>query len=369
MCKGFYLFSLMVILLGASCAQRQHADQETPLPFVVYVGDVTWVAAGDADASVSEATDAAAAVTPADFGNQAGFRQRLAIALDRAEIFTSVTTTDDPPADLRVDFEISGRDFGPSRPQFGSAVFSTIVWLTAGHLSWLIADREFPESNVILTMRIGQSTTGLETAESEQRKNLFHEDLLVKGLDLNLLERSGMKGWLLNTLLPPWWGSGDPKRAGISLGRKAVDFFATEAPPRILGKLPALHHRELHSFLGYDAEGDELLIVSRDRVRKLVLDAAGHEVVSLPPEDVELFEIHDAATQEMRLFFSQRGLSVGAGDFDRYYRIPLPRDFAGFIRIHATLEETTGRWTIFREPGRVAAYADRAMPPPSFVSQ
>ena len=59
------------------------------------------------------------------------------------------------PADLEIDVEITGRDFGESSPQLGGAIFSTLVWLTFGHFSWFINNREYPESevNMYLTFR------------------------------------------------------------------------------------------------------------------------------------------------------------------------------------------------------------------------
>jgi hypothetical protein len=328
------------------------------LPFIVRLKPVELSAA---TTNAAGEPDAAGPKLPPIFPAADELTRALTDALADSGLFTHVLSKPLPqvPADLEMEIAVLGDDFGGGRAKVDRAVLSTIVWLFAGHLSWIIPDREFPSSKVRLSMTLRRVRGADAKGPGVEREVVYQEDLLLSGIELSLSERADVSEWLKNIVLPPWWDDGDPAITGRSLAGKTAEFFAANAPQRIYSNLPALYHQKLDCFLVEGPGAGELTLLSRQAVRRVSIGCIEGGRRELSPEDLSDAEVQgDDERGALRLYFSQRQVGVGSSPLDRFYRILLRPEETGFIQVDAVLSEgqgSAGEWTVFWEPESIPA--------------
>jgi len=321
-----------------------------PLPFVVKLNEVRievespvsrrgteesdWPGEGDEDDGAVE--------TPPIFASP---RELTRAIQNEARVFTDVVTGEDPelPADLEFDIAITGTDFGPGQPNVGSGVFSTVAWLVGGHVSWFIDNREYSDSDVIVNATIRK-------AGQKKTDGVFQDNLIPRSLQLNLIERANMGEWFLNILIPPVWVAGDSELAGTSLAKKLIEYFVEEEPVRIANRLPGSD--QLSSFLVYDRDNEELLIVARQVVDGVTIESTGSGRSPRTLSGAEFardHELPDADRGDVRLRLSRLGVGIGVSSLDFLYRIGLREDEVGRVRITTELGRSVATWTIDRD--------------------
>lgn len=347
-------FFLLAPVLGCGGAAKR-VDPERTLPFTVKLKNVTV----EPEKSAERFKKLDEATTPALFNDPQRLEKitrHLARSLKEAGLFTRLVTEEEDPvaatdADLELDIEVRDYDFGEGQPTVTGAIFSTLAWLFAGHASWFIDNREYPDSRVILRVTLSDA--------AEPEATPFRHDLFLKGMQLNFLERSGTANWFLSILVPPWIGGGDPVIAGESLAERSAEFFMENEPQQILSSFPSDYFRRQASFLGYyqDSDGkDWIAIISSANLERVTIRAESRT----QPRQLESlsFETTGEVIDELYRSLAQR-YGAGFTPNDRYYRIPLEADESGFVRVEAMLEgiETPSRWTIERKasPALLAA--------------
>jgi len=295
---------------------------------------------------------------PPVFGNPEELAVRFSESLEEAGIFTRVVPRDDltTAADLEVDVVISGDSFGPGRPTAGGAVFSTIVWLTVGHLAWLIDNREYVESSMVLNVVIRPRARRSAGAQARPVEPVFADVLPLKGLQLSFLERADMKYWFFSLLIPPWIGDGDPSRAAANLARRVTGFFRDHEPERLLLSFPSSYFRSSSRYLIYTPERPEVVIVSPPGVQKIAIQAEGQKPRLLDdPNVLDLLPVEGPEEEALRRLAAVRIVDMRPTVGDRYYRVPLLESETGFIRVGVSPSEggVPSMWTIHR-PGVLA---------------
>jgi len=341
--------SLAVALLAGCGASEKQERSRRGLPFTVRLQPIRVPElVGQVRKNVPEDLAAERPAVPADFGqNLRLVTRRLAESLDETGLFVRVVTADADgiAADLDMEIEIRGDDFGEGKVMAGGAAFSTTVWLFAGPLAWTIDDRHYPDSNVVLEVAVRRS--GEE--KSGPARPLFRDRIFLKGLQLDFFERAEASAYLINIIIPPWVGDGTPEVAGTHLARKSLAYFVEQEPDQILTRLPALYFESVYGFLVHDTARQDFVIVSQLRVVEVsVTDEQGRRR-EVGPDAISLHEVtEEAAKEDLQLEASES--LVGIGTENRYYRLPLAANEKGFLRVRATLEsgQEAGPWTIWR---------------------
>src|SRR5688572_24951056 len=195
---------LMTLAVGSGAAGCSQAParvnwERQPLPFVVKLKKTDLKDVEKEIASNPNLT------VPANYGDPDELTRELARALRERGTFEVVVTDDDQDVaglapDLEMEVLVKGNDFGPGEPKIAMSIFSTVTWLFAGHLSWLIRDRAYPNSEVKLTVVIRKPAAQVSPAEGAGRGQetppIFAETFFLKDLDLNFSERAQRKNWL-----------------------------------------------------------------------------------------------------------------------------------------------------------------------------
>jgi hypothetical protein len=241
----------------------------------------------------------------------------------------------------------------------GGAILSTIAWLFTGHLSWFIDNRTYPESKVLMSVRIRRPDDGPRAGEAEaaataeSKRPLFQDPLPLKGLALPFVERAEPANWFLNIVVPPWWGDASPEAAGGSLAEKSMDFFAEQAPTRIAERLPAAYFGEAQTYLIFDRAGNRLLIASQQALRRLTISSTSGRGSrrTLTQEKLETYWAQGEEARAMRNSILATGILAPDED-DRYYSVPLLKREREFVRVEGELanQASTGPYTVFVEP-------------------
>ncbi|MBI4602976.1 MAG: hypothetical protein HY721_13545 [Planctomycetes bacterium] len=321
-------------LSGCGSAGRRGAG--APLPFTVRV------AVAETAGEASSAGGLGPAATPWRLG---GGPDALALALargiDEAGIFSRILTAEDGGAepDLELEAALRGGDFGPSSVLAGKAALSTLAWLFAGPAAWLIDDRGYPSSDVALDVTI--------RAAGAARPPIYQDRLLFRDLQLEFLERASGGDYLLSLLLPPWAAAGDPRVAGASLARKALEDFARREPEQVLTRLPALYFETVAAYLLHDGMAREVVIVARRGVQQVAIGWPGGAERSLNPDELALLEVLEPEAKEaLWRPHAERAAGIGAGG--RFYRVPLSPEERGVVRVRAVLDggSQAGPWTV-----------------------
>ena len=171
------------------------------LPFVVKLNQVRIVGAGGSPE---------AAPAPG-FGNAPDLTRRMAEKLRKAGAFTWVSLEEDKQIspDLELQVEFIEPDFGAGEVEWVGATFSTLTWLLAGHLSWVINNREYPNARVV--MRVDLHPAVKESDAETAKRDWYHDDLPLKGLSTNFYERADARFWALNILVPPGGMTATPR--------------------------------------------------------------------------------------------------------------------------------------------------------------
>jgi hypothetical protein len=240
----------------------------------------------------------------------------------------------------------SGDDFGPGKVKTTGAILSTIAWLLTGHLSWFIDDRYYPDSRVFMDVAIrrpGPAAGG----NAALPRPIYENRLRLMELELSFFERAAMKESLLNILLPPWVGEGSPRAAGSSLARKSVELFGRREPDQLSSRLPGLYFTAYSSFLVYSREKQEIVIISRRALSRVVVQGPNGSRRSLNLDELALSEILDAPERE-QLYFQLTDRAVGIGSDNRFYRIRLAGGVWGTLRIRGILDGggVGGPWSV-----------------------
>ncbi len=336
------------LLLLPGCGMTGDRDVRQPvLPFLVRLREVMIPTLDEERISSGEVS------LPALFGDGEEVRRRLARSLQDAGLFQDVVTDEGVAPDLDMVVWVEGEDFGPGNSNIGG-VFSTITWLLAGHLSWFIPDREYPKSGVRFAVKIlqPQSRAGEGTGEerSEEAGSLYEDVLPLTELELSFRERADRSHWLLNILLPPCWVEGNARTAGASLAKRALDVFVRQERGDIVSRLPGFYFGKLLSFLHYDSEFGEVLIVSKIPVVHVEIAGFNEERRLLLRDQVESLLVSASERAEVEGRFTARVEGIGVNSDNWYYRLRLDDAIASPIRIAATLENLERcRWTISRD--------------------
>lgn len=341
--------------LLSACSGASNREIREPLPFIVRIDRVEVPTPDDSNDSLDGETEAPVGGGPAippRFESPEVLRERFAIVLEESGLFTKVVTSEGAEAhpDLEIDIDITGDDFGKGSPTLGASISSTLAWLFTGHLSWLIENRQYPDSNIMLylTIRVPDENGHMESTI------IFRDDLLLNGLELNLLERADTGDWFMSILLPPWWGDGAPEVAGASLARRTVDFFASHEVGRVVSRFPLEYRNAFSSYLVHDPDGKRVIIISKEAVRQVdITGPAGRR--SIGEEKLDYSCVRGAASEEIRRQLSRRNLDLGMGtpdpqSSDWFYPIDLQDDETGYLHIEALVGRHHPEWTILRPP-------------------
>ena len=328
----------------AGCADRERipvASRE--LPFVVRLNQVRIVDTGSSPD---------AAPVPG-FGDAPDLTRRMAEKLRKAGAFTWVSLGEDkqisPDLELQVDF--IEPHFGAGEVEWVGATFSTLTWLLAGHLSWIINNRDYPNSQVVMRVALRPSVN--ESDAEAAKRDWYHDDLPLKGLSTNFYERADMRYWALNILVPPWWDDGDPETAGESLIDRALEYFVENEPDRIFLALPGTYFRNRYSFLVNDPESGGVLIISQADVEDVRIRCDSGRKRTLSEGDLQGLKVPDEKLDEVRMWVAGRVIGLGDLQNDTIYRIPLDEEERGYVRISAQasgLSIPRGQWTVYRPP-------------------
>lgn len=373
---GALIFFLALVMSGCG-ATVEKIDEERRLPFTVKVHRIEPAGAASSDSRSGESDDGEArepgssapapgSVIPASFDDPEAMTSEFVRSLREAAIFTRVVTGEELGVlpDLEMQVEITGRDFGAGTPQVGGAIFSTFIWLFGGHLSWFINNREYPQSDVRMTIRFRAHQREVADDENGPSADTGPLDLpdftmVVNRLSLNFRERAGMGSWLANILLPPWYGDGDTSAAGRSLSRRSLGYLVSNESDRFLNRFPLDYFSTMDCYLVHDGDNDELILLSGQPVNRMeIRDRNG------PIETLNMFELMNdfrvdeererRLTEELDIWLDERavGLSQRA---QHYFIIPIGNsaleEIHGHLWVEVTLEDLrTGRWTIYRPP-------------------
>lgn len=356
-----WLLVVSILLLVPGCGMTRGRDVRQPvLPFLIRLREVNLPTLDE------ESIRSGAVSLPALFGDGEEVRRRLARSLEEAGLFQQVVTDDDVIPDLDMIVWVQGEDFGPGNSNIGG-VFSTITWLLAGHLSWFIPDREYPKSGVRFAVKIlqpqGRADAGPAEERSDETGSLYEDVLPLTELELSFLERADRSHWLLNILVPPCWVEGNARTAGASLARRSLDVFVRQERGDIVSRLPGFYFGKLLSFLHYDREKEEVLIVSKIPVVQVAVAGSGDEPRILRRDQVERLLVPTSERAEVEGRFTAQVEGIGVNSENWYYRLQLDGTVASPIRIAATLENLERcRWTISRESSGPDAAVAAATP-------
>jgi hypothetical protein len=341
-----FMSSLLVLPAGGCGSTEKALRSDAPLPFVVRVLPVRLPVARVEDGGP---------VTPLvvdDHGES--FTRSLAAALERADIFTGIVTdaADSSDADLELSVEVRGRDFGDGEILAGGATLSTFTWLFAGPLAWFVTDRAYPESTLVMDVSI-RAPDGSSDADSTRPAAVFEDRLLLKGLELDFLDRASTSGILLTIIVPPWVHGGDPEAAGATLAQKSIELFAGREPDQVVTRFPALYFQRFASYLVRDAERREVVILSSRGIEQVsIVPESGRERVLNPDETARCEVVEPRAKEEV--WQRVAGRAVGIGSESRCYRIRLGggEKEPELLRIEAVLDGglRAGPWTIRSRP-------------------
>ena len=326
--------ALLVLALFGCRATVPRAQPGRILPFIVKLNKV--------EQPGLETLDQGKFATPAVFDSEK-LKRELAASLNEAAVFTRVVTREEdgagPLPDLELDITVTGHDFGPGELSFPGAIFSTLLWLFGGHLSWVIDDRQYPESEVTMVVSIRWSG---QTSFSAQKP------LRLDGLHLSFWERSDATNWFLNILTPPCLGDGDPASRGASLAERTPEFFAGRAGQVFLS-FPGEYFNRVSSFLGYDPEKGEYVIVSRKALDFVFIRWEGGRTEELREKQLQL-GVEDT-TEKIRLWQQLAERLDGIETSDFYYPLSLKKGEPGLVRVEV-LEggEVDARWTVYLPP-------------------
>ncbi|MEM7231034.1 MAG: hypothetical protein AAF517_02595 [Planctomycetota bacterium] len=323
----------MLSLCGACASEEVEGPRGPTLPFRVRFQEL------DAPDQYSAGERA----TPVDFSDIRSIRSKFAYALSRTGVFAEVV--DDPSADADLEFQLRmrGSDFGEGETEAGSTVFSTLVWILAGHASWSIENRVYSNSDVKLDYRVvfAEESGDLLQERGFQNAGPGFED---RELRLSLWERAGTGDYFYNIFVPPASLAGDPATASSHLLEKLGRNFSRTAAGDLRSLLAAEFWKQRSMWIASDTEEDRLLVVSTRNLRDLDLDRG----VVLKYEDLLDREVVDEAERSL---FENRFRRFAAGGFqpkdaEHYYSLEV-EFWRGPRRIAATLEDgRRARWTI-----------------------
>jgi hypothetical protein len=359
------VLALLVLSLFGCSGEIKRTEPDRVLPFTV---KLTEVKLPDLQGEGAEREQIS---TPAAFTDKEQLTERLAKALEQAGVFARVVTDKDASIspDLELAIEIIGNDFGPGKTLVTGAIFSTLAWLFAGHLSWFIDNKYYPNSKVVMNISIRYPEAMMESAREKKPTDLWPDDLPLDGMVLSFFDRADTKHWFFNILVPPWVGEGNPAVAGRKLGEESVRFFATNEPGRILTSFPGQYFQRMESFLVHDRENDRAVIITQSPITSIRISDEG-ETIREFRGDTELEEVKvndDAKKKEIEHLLAGRLVGIGKGSQTssiRYYVVPVEEYRPEFLQIEVSLESgleshPRGRWTIHR-PAKVEIPADLA---------
>jgi hypothetical protein len=325
-----------VALLGAGCADREHRGRGGhTLPFTVRLTATSDTVEDDGPARHTlELVDA------------------IARALEEEGVFTRVITSREPldSADLELTVGIVGSDFGPGVAPIGAAVTSTFVWLLGGHLSWLISNRTFPDSDVAIAY---EARAAIRSTSRTPAEPIFGHVLPLDGLSLSFAERMDLSSAFLNIFIPPFIGDGDPAHRSKSLIKKGIEAFRRSEVERLLLTFPVTYFSRTSRYLVFDPDAGEAVIVSRGPIEKIVVrDAMGRELRRIDDRgDVALLEADGEEVSRLRELFSRHVSGVAQGRAgERFYRFGLEPEETGFVSVEVSpsLGGSPTRWTLHR---------------------
>ena len=332
--------SCLPALVFAGCGGTEPAGGSSrELPFVVRLNEVRLLGVGDAEPAPSPG-----------FTNTADLTRRMAEKLRKAGAFTWVSLEEDrnvtPDLELQVAF--IEPDFGAGQVEWVGALFSTVTWLLAGHLSWVINNREYPNARAII--RVDLRPVSGETEAEAAQGDWFYDNLPLKGLSTNFYERADMRYWALNILVPPWWDDGDAETSGESLVDRALEYFVDHEPDKIYLALPGTYFRNRYSFLVNDAERGQVYIVTKQMLAEVRIrcDSGRKRVLG----ELELDLVPDEEVEEARRIIGSKVSGLGDLADDFIYRVRFDEAERGYVRITARLKGvsiTSGQWTIYRD--------------------
>ena len=339
---AFCLSGLLFVPLVAGCGgTAKQADPARALPFSVRLKEV-------------DVTEAAELFDT----DSTALRIELAKALSDAGIFTRVFPDTkeyaDTPADLDLKIEIRGEDFGKGSPTTTGAVFSTVTWLLAGHLSWFIDNRVYPTSDVTMAVSARTAEEGVAEDAEPLAGDVFRDMLAVQNLSLSFIERADTKDWFFNILMPPWLGDGDEKAREESLAERTIEFFAENEPERVLMLFPWRYFESTSRYLVYAPDTGELLILSQEPVESISIGVEGREPRVLSDRsEVARLRKEGAEEIEVERLIAERAPTVitSSSYTSRYYRIPLEPDEVGYVHVEVLpvpQGKPPSRWTILR---------------------
>src|SRR5262245_8262755 len=153
---GACLVAAAALLFGGCRGQAHREPRTGRLPFSVRLKDLTVKPASSEGGTATDPEAAEAPAIPAAFEGLPGATEAIARVLEKSGVFTRVVPQDDrsTPVDLELEIWASGNEFGPGTPTAWGAISSTLAWLLAGHLSWFIDNRTYPESDVTLNLAV-----------------------------------------------------------------------------------------------------------------------------------------------------------------------------------------------------------------------
>lgn len=334
--------SVLVLVVLATCgcgATPKRVDPVKVLPFTVRVNKVKML----------KKESNTNGVTPALFDLDKVTKE-VAETLENAGIFSLVLTENEKGVspDLELQVEIVGSDFGVGEVKLSGAIYSTLAWLFAGHLSWFIDNREYPNSDVVLDVKL---LTAKERAKEPQSKGgiaVFSRRISLKNLELDFKDRVDVQRSVLNILLPPWVGEGNSETAGRSLADQSVVSFAKEVPEAISTYLPTNYFSNLSSFLLNDPAHNGVIIVAQRAIQSIKINRDGELLRQLNQDQAEALAVKGRDRNKVQQLVIDR--SVGTGTGYRYYKLELLDDERDYIQIEATFARSVvpSRWTIDR---------------------
>jgi hypothetical protein len=331
----------VVWLLAVGCATRpEPIEFKRQLPFIVKVRET--------HAPESPRGDAA---TPVPRGGYISLSSRIAAVIEQLELFSVVVSDggDNTEADLELEVSFVGSDFGPGYASLGGGVFSSLTWLMAGHASWWIRDRHYPDSDVALVVSLHRPGQRTDDRFVAREKALFEDVLQLNGLDLAYRERAGTAGSLLNIVVPPMLIEGNTEAVGVELVGRAIDLFARQEPEQLLARLPGSSFAAERCFVIYDESTHSLLLAADEALVQVTLLASAPGAATRRELDADAIGGYGIPTgqrfEKVRLTFSTRAPGVTAR---RYYSVPLAPSERGLVRLRTVLNngKTAGPWTL-----------------------
>jgi hypothetical protein len=301
--------------------------------------------------AASYSSDLAAAAVPAEFPPADELTAEIAARLADQGLFSDVAEAGAAPSsrggDLVLSVEVRRPDFGASRVAWGGAAFSTLVWLLAGHASWWIDNRVYPDAELVMELQLDLARE--EAADAAGAEHLpFIHPVEFEDLQLSFVERAGWSDWLLNILVPPWLDIGDPARQGSYLADRAIERFASETRREILQRFPTWFFERRRCFVCLESARGRLLVVSYDLLSELAVRVEGGGVQRRDEAALGLRQPLDKAP--LLDAFKRRFPSLYLTDRYRYYAVPLADEERGLLRVETRFEGKARplTWTVYR---------------------